>query len=55
MTYTVDAALLVPCVIAEGPLSAVIDVARDRRAALVQCNSQLEAIRALQPDGENDP
>lgn len=45
----IDAALLVPCAIAEGPLSRVIDVARERKAALETCNGQLEAIRALQP------
>lgn len=47
----IDAALLVPCAIAEGPLSRVIDVARERKAALETCNGQLDAIRALQPKG----
>jgi hypothetical protein len=44
-----DAALLVPCAIATGPLADVIEVARERRAALETCNAQLDAIRALQP------
>ncbi len=45
----IDSALLVPCAIATGPLSEVIQVARDRKAALEVCNAQLEAIRELQP------
>lgn len=47
----IDSSLLVPCAIAEGPLSQVIDLARERKAALETCNGQLEAIRALQPKG----
>lgn len=50
----IKADLLVPCAIAEGPLSQVIDVARERKAALVACNGQLDAIRALQPQ-DADP
>lgn len=48
----IDAALLVPCPIATGPLSAVLDVARERKTALERCNAQLDAIRALQPDDD---
>ena len=45
----IDAKLLVPCAIATGPLSEVVDVARKRRASLEACNAQLDAIRDLQP------
>lgn len=46
----IDAKLLVPCAIAEGPLSAILDVARERKAALETCNDQLRQIRDLQPE-----
>jgi hypothetical protein len=46
----IDAKLLVPCVIATGPLSEVIDVARRRKESLETCNGQLDAIRKLQED-----
>lgn len=45
----IDAKLLVPCAIAAGPLSAILDVARERKASLERCNAQLDAIRSLQP------
>lgn len=45
----IDSALLVPCAIATGTLAEVIEVARDRKAALETCNAQLDAIRELQP------
>ena len=45
----IDMALLVPCIIAEGPLSRVIEVARERKAALETCNEQLRQISELQP------
>jgi hypothetical protein len=44
----IDAALLVPCAIATGPLSQVVEVARARRESLETCNGQLDAIRKLQ-------
>lgn len=49
----IDDALTAPCPIAEGPLSAVLDVAKARREALVVCNDQLQKIRALQPESED--
>lgn len=48
----IDAALLVPCAIADGPLSQIIDLARERKAALETCNEQLRQIRALQPKAD---
>lgn len=40
-----------PCPIARGELDEVVIVARKRKASLEQCNSQLDAIRALQGTG----
>jgi hypothetical protein len=48
-----DPLLLVDCTIATGPLSAVIDVARQRKEALEECNRRWAKVRALQPIDED--
>ncbi len=40
--------LTVDCAIADGPVSAVIEVARQRKESLQACNGRLRQIRAIQ-------
>lgn len=43
-----DPKLVVPCAIAEGKLSEILDIAKARKVSLEECNNRLEQIRNLQ-------
>lgn len=45
---SIPKALTAPVPVAEGSVDQVLDVARERKAQLQQCNGQLEQVRAVQ-------